>query len=480
MAHPIGAQLRQIRESQGISLESISQKTHISLEYLRAIESGDEETLPSKVHLRGFLRLYANELGVQLDNNLKVRDDISREIGHESLLPDSLNDNHEVEEKKPEENQKEENNQEPDSDQKIETDKEIKVKSTKKAVQELDSKPQSDQVSFPSSVIHPQDTIEASSAKRTSTEVFTAIGRTIKQRRELLSLSIKNIHDNIHIPEQHLTSIEAGQFDQLPSPVQAKGMLMNYSDYLNLDTDSLLLEFTDGLQFQRIEKQAQLPKRGKPSAKELSPSALRLKNFFSLDLLVITVLFIVFAVFVIWGVNRILTNNTPATSDSDIPGVSDILLATDTQTPFLTAEANITEIDQEQEQEPPADEEVILFTPLVRTEPINIIMVPRQRLWVQVTVDDQVVFQGRLIPGNAYDFSGQDQVDILIGNAGALQILFNDQDIGSVGLPGQVVNLIFTDTGLVLPPPTPTPTITETPQDTPTPTASPTPTENNE
>ncbi|MBW6467448.1 MAG: helix-turn-helix domain-containing protein, partial [Brevefilum sp.] len=59
MAASIGAQLKQIRESQGISLETISQKTHISLAYLKAIEIGDEEFLPSRVHLRGFLRLYA-------------------------------------------------------------------------------------------------------------------------------------------------------------------------------------------------------------------------------------------------------------------------------------------------------------------------------------------------------------------------------------------------------------------------------------
>mgnify|MGYP003821820757 CR=1 FL=1 len=53
----IGARLKKIRESQGISLETISHKTRISLNYLKAIEINDEDSLPSKVQLRG---LYAS------------------------------------------------------------------------------------------------------------------------------------------------------------------------------------------------------------------------------------------------------------------------------------------------------------------------------------------------------------------------------------------------------------------------------------
>jgi hypothetical protein len=96
---------------------------------------------------------------------------------------------------------------------------------------------------------------------------------------------------------------------------------------------------------------------------------------------------------------------------------------------------------------------------------------------VQITADSDVIFVGRLISGNVYDFSGDESVEIYTGNAGALQILFNDQDIGSPGLVGQVVNLIFTESGLVQPTPTNTPTITETPRPSASPTATPTSTQ---
>lgn len=447
MTQPIGALLKQIRESQGIALETIAHKTHISLAYLQAIEVGDEESLPSNVHLRGFLRLYAHELGADLDNLQASTDQPSPDV---SDPPDHIESEVEY--------------PQPDSDipqQKITPEQKQDTETKPEASHNVDFHPS------PSTTSQPDTTIETGNPAG-SAQILKAIGTKIKQRRVLLSLSIKDIHDNIHIREAHLESIELGQFDQLPSSVQARGMLVNYADFLNMDKDALLLEFTDALQLQRIEKQAAPLKRVRRSARELSPSALRLKNFFSLDLLVITTLFIAFAIFVIWGVNRILANGSSPLTESEIPGVSDILLASDTPTPMLSPEQDLTEIIDDQVAEPD-EEELPLFTPVVSTDPITIILLPRQRLWVQVTVDDQMVFQGRLLPGNAYDFSGQEQVDILTGNAGALQILFNNQDIGSPGLIGRVANLSFTESGLVLPPPTSTPAFTETPETTPTP-----------
>lgn len=451
MARTIGEQLKQIRESQGVSLEAIALRTHISLPYLKAIETGDEESLPSQVHLRGFLRLYANELGIELEDLQVSGYHLTPEAPPTTPSEQSEQEQAQDSQTVAVESEARQTEPEPEPQPKVE------------AAILSPSPPFIEDIATPSENDHPQ----------TSSENFIAIGEKIKIRREMLSLSIKDIFENIHINAAHLEAIESGAFGDLPSPVQARGMLANYADFLNLDTDALLLEYTDGLQLQRIEKQRELPQQKKRSAKELSPTALRLKNFFSLDLLVISTLFIAFAVFVIWGVNRILGNGTPIEIEEEIPGVSDILLATDTPTPYLTMAPDTTEIIEDQEdleQQDTEVEEILLFTPGANSAPINIILVPRQRLWVEVTADDDMVFRGRLIPGNAYDFSGQNRVDIITGNAGALQILFNEQEIGSPGLVGQVANLSFNENGLILPPPTLTPTITATPEATPTPT----------
>ena len=60
----VGLELRREREWQDRSLESISEATKISVERLEAIEARDGTALPPEVYLRGHLRAYAAELGL--------------------------------------------------------------------------------------------------------------------------------------------------------------------------------------------------------------------------------------------------------------------------------------------------------------------------------------------------------------------------------------------------------------------------------
>jgi hypothetical protein len=82
-----------------------------------------------------------------------------------------------------------------------------------------------------------------------------------------------------------------------------------------------------------------------------------------------------------------------------------------------------------------------------------------QRGWMRAVVDGKVEFEGRVIAGSAYPFSGDSSVEILTSNGAALQIFFNQQDQGVLGTFGQVVNRIYTPQGVLIP----TPTITRTP-----------------
>ena len=59
-----GAVLRHERERLGLSLQSISAATKITVPALRAIENHEVDLLPSGIYLRGFLRAYAREVGL--------------------------------------------------------------------------------------------------------------------------------------------------------------------------------------------------------------------------------------------------------------------------------------------------------------------------------------------------------------------------------------------------------------------------------
>lgn len=60
----IGAYLAQLREEQGLSIEEIATKTYVPLRLLRAIEAGQAKILPEPIFVQGFIRRYADALGL--------------------------------------------------------------------------------------------------------------------------------------------------------------------------------------------------------------------------------------------------------------------------------------------------------------------------------------------------------------------------------------------------------------------------------
>lgn len=66
----VGETLRMAREQRGLSLDVISQRTKIGTEKLRAIEENDIQRLPSGIFLRGFVRAYAREVGLDVEDTV--------------------------------------------------------------------------------------------------------------------------------------------------------------------------------------------------------------------------------------------------------------------------------------------------------------------------------------------------------------------------------------------------------------------------
>lgn len=60
----LGGVLRSTRESLGLTLDEIESRTKIRKRYLSALEKGDWSVLPGRVYARGFVRNYAEALGL--------------------------------------------------------------------------------------------------------------------------------------------------------------------------------------------------------------------------------------------------------------------------------------------------------------------------------------------------------------------------------------------------------------------------------
>ncbi|NIJ07697.1 transcriptional regulator with XRE-family HTH domain [Sphingomonas vulcanisoli] len=60
----VAVELRQARETQGLALSDVANRTRIPVRHLAAIESGDYQSLPAATYSAGFVKSYARVLGL--------------------------------------------------------------------------------------------------------------------------------------------------------------------------------------------------------------------------------------------------------------------------------------------------------------------------------------------------------------------------------------------------------------------------------
>jgi cytoskeleton protein RodZ len=298
--------------------------------------------------------------------------------------------------------------------------------------------------------------------------IFAEIGMKLRERRELISLTFDEVERHTKLRAAFVKALEEGAFDKLPSPVQTRGMLANYATFLDLNTDAILLRFADGLQARRYEKYAETPREKIQT--EVITSMPFLRSFIAGDLVFGVVMIAILFALAIWGVGRVVNSQNEQNAEATAPSIVDVLGST----PLPTASLDVAFV--------PVDEN-LTATPGVETavtleSNANVVVsiFAVERVFVRISVDEELAFEGRFTPGETRVFEANDQVMVLTGNAAALRITYNGRDLGLMGNVGEVVNRVYLITGVAVPTPTisPTPTNTLPATVTPTPTLTPT------
>lgn len=308
-----------------------------------------------------------------------------------------------------------------------------------------------------------------------ATDLYQEIGDTLRIQRETLGVTLDEAEKQTRLRRHHLEAIERGDLNSLPSPVQGRGMLHNYAAFLGLDPEPLLLKFAEALQSGLAERRQAA--EGRPGARRAP-----WRGLVSGDLLFGGVFLLGLIVFVIWAVGRVTALQASETAQATAPAIVDVLDPLPTETPTPTIEPLLDTTTSPTPQEVIGEEvspTPVPTQPVSNDAPVQVYIVVIQRAWMQVTVDGQVEFEGRVIPGSAFPFSGREEIKVLTSSGSALEIFYNQQDQGPMGLFGQIVERIYTSSAILIPTPeespTPTPTLTTTPDPalTPTPTATP-------
>jgi hypothetical protein len=150
--------------------------------------------------------------------------------------------------------------------------------------------------------------------------------------------------------------------------------------------------------------------------------------------------------------------------------ISDVLLASPDPSQF-TATPTLLPVESFADEATPT---IIIPTVNVNVS-VQVNLVAVERTYVRVIADGEVVFEGRIIPGNAYLFEAEEQVEVLVGSGAAVRVAYNGRDLGLMGTFGQIVNNIYRANEIITPTalPSPTPTVTVPPSPTLRPTNTP-------
>ena len=388
-----GSQLKSIREQRGIPLEQVASATRIRLSILQDIEDEEYSELSSSTQTRGFIRLYADFLGLQelpVETTQKVLES----------LP--------------------EKKQEP-----AKQEKELPTPKIRKTKPEADNKP-----------------VVLSAEISESKKDLEAIGRELSARRRYLNVSWDVIEEETHIHQDQLRSIERGDLDAFTNPVHFKGMLQTYARFLNLDVAAIMIRYADAIQKRRSEKTTTKRKSVK-SVRVASPFLMNLKRFFTLDLFFGTLMLMGIVGFLIWGISRMSFAGEEPELTGTLPALAEILLSDDTEQP--------TEVESTPETQEAAF--IPTSTPFyIASEmdaSLEIVILIRQNTWLRILSDGRQVYQGRQQAGNVLTYTGDESIELQTGNLAAIEVIFNQEPYdGTTSRIGTAARLLFSSEGI--------------------------------
>lgn len=461
MSETVGQKLQRIRNDRKLTLEQVAHATHIRLHYLQALENDQSDIMPSEAQGRGFLRLYAGHLNLPVQPLLDAWPDqiiIEEEEfleAEDTALPPPVNGT---------------------------------LDSTAPAPKSAEN--ESASIPVKSADVSADSAPVPSASPDTSQEIFQRIGGSLRQQRDALSLSIADIENHTHIRSHYIKAMETGQIADLPSPAQARGMLKNYAQFLSMNDDAVLLEYADGLQTRRLENAT--PQNTTPVKKSNNRTSTKsktgsiipavIRKWISPDMIVGVGAILLLVTIIIWGISQVTATRDLAADPTALP-ISEVLLADNNAELLATLEIEevqvtrspeeINETNNQGNSEEPGFGEGTEAIPVLDNSPLQLYLVASQRAWVRVIADEEIVFEGRLVPGNAYPYSAGEKIDLLTGNGAGVKVFFNQKEIGILGEVGEVVSVSFTAAGMIIPTPQIPPTATATPV-TPTPTPGPT------
>ncbi|NIA29373.1 MAG: DUF4115 domain-containing protein [Actinobacteria bacterium] len=262
------------------------------------------------------------------------------------------------------------------------------------------------------------------------------IGRELAQQREARGLSIEDLSSRIKISIGFIENIEKGDFDFLPA-VYVRAFIRSYAEEVGLDPEVMLARFKAAKKPQKPAEEIRMPgtvpkskaKQKKQASKthehELAQRIKDLQFYFTLFKPFILVGIGIVILFVIIRLLLPGTNNTPARPPQ----------------PKVSESVPDTLVDESQPSREIQQAKTI-------SSSLQLTITAIETTWMRIVVNDTIADEATFAPGDMRTWESNKDFYLLIGNAGGVRFNLNGKNLGIVGNPGQVANLLINKNGV--------------------------------
>lgn len=274
-------------------------------------------------------------------------------------------------------------------------------------------------------------------------KVIFLLGDLLRKTREERNLSLNDIEKETKIRKLYIKAIEEGDYGKIPGEVFLKGFIKTYAKMLGLDGQALVEEYKkekNGLPAAEAEKEpAAEEKQPEPEVpaeeeKPAEPAPRKADEKHES------------------GRASILnTESNEYLKPQSSGGKKNIVILAVIIVAIIAAAA--VYISSQSSDEPKAPAPSSAQTQQQEAQPQQAAPAPvsgaevsasfADDCWTEVKVDGNVVLSETVKAGSQLTWKGTKQVDVTVGNAGAVDITFNGQPAGKLGAVGAVVTKSF-------------------------------------
>ena len=260
-----------------------------------------------------------------------------------------------------------------------------------------------------------------------------SIGEELLAARQKKNISLDEIAEQTHISRRHLDNLEKDRLDQLPGGELRWLILRQYAQILDLDTENLYHRY-------RVISGTPHPSQARTAPKQNRIAAHR-PFFRFLFTSLVTILLLVLGGLGLYHeiVSRQaeIQNAQTAAQTANLQDLPLLLATTTTQAPDPAAPSSTLPGTSVPATLPPVNNNGAPYA-------LNLWIEFQAPCWVSVNVDGRQVTRQEFYRGEKLPFRANNQIALILGNAGGVSIQINGSPLRRLGSLGEVKRLIFT------------------------------------